>query len=229
MNQVSTRYCLAGFAPAILSAVLVSGCITSTSDEIRTLNTLLNEDESIVILTRKQVTGSESEAIFVDCVATRTASGKGAPNVMKQESFLDELYPWFEPRTAPTDIARMSVILNEERVADKIRDIGIRYVVWIDGTTERQQGAGNLQCAMATGGIPACFGMLSWDMKSAYEASVWDIRKGKIAGKLSQEASGTSFLPAIVIPIPFIAQTRSRSCQHLADSLKNFVTSETSS
>ena len=190
------------------------------------MDAVLREGESIVILTRKQVTGSESEAVFVDCVANRTGSGRAAPQVMSQESFLDELYPWFEPRTAPADIARMSTILKEQTVAEKIREIGVRYIVWIDGSTERQQGAGNLQCAMATGGVPACFGMLSWDMKSTYEASVWDIQRGEIAGKLSHEASGTSFLPAIVIPIPFIAQTRSRSCQHLADSLKDFVVSD---
>ena len=207
-------------AIGVLSA---SGCITSTTQEIRQTDTALAEGESIVVLTRKHVTGSESEAAFVECVSTRAGMGRNAPDVMPQHEFLDSLYPWFETRTAPKDILTMSRVLDEQAVASRIHQIGIRYVVWIDGGTERQQGAGNLQCAMATGGVPACFGMLSWDVKSSYQANVWDVKRGELAGKVSQESSGTSFLPALVIPVPIIAQTRTKACQRLADQIKVFI------
>ena len=76
----------------------------------------------------------------------------------------------------------------------------MRYLVWIEGTTQRSDESGTLQCTVVSGGIPACFGFLSWENGSNYEASVWDVHQGMSVGTLSSEASGTSFVPAVVVP-----------------------------
>ena len=43
------------------------------------------------------------------------------------------------------------------------------------------------------------------------------------AGTVSADVSGTSFLPAIVVPIPLLARTRSKACNALADQLRLFI------
>jgi hypothetical protein len=74
-----------------------------------------------------------------------------------------------------------------------------------------------------SGGIPACFGFLSWESGSDYEASIWDINRGITVGKVSSEASGTSIVPALVVPIPFIARVQTQACISLAKQLKTFI------
>ena len=35
--------------------------------------------------------------------------------------------------------------------------------------------------------------------------------------------SGTSFLPAVVVPIPLLARTQAKACKGLSDQLKLFI------
>ena len=47
-----------------------------------------------------------------------------------------------------------------------------------------------------------------------------------LQGTVTADVSGTSFLPAIVIPIPLIARTQAKACKGLADQLKLFIVSD---
>ncbi|GIS69561.1 MAG: hypothetical protein CM1200mP9_03820 [Gammaproteobacteria bacterium] len=123
---------------------------------------------------------------------------------MSEREFMDELFPWFEPRTAPLNMKDLTDVISRPLISEKIRAIGVRYLVWVEGTTQRSEESGALQCTVVSGGIPACFGFLSWESGSDYEASVWDINRGINVGKVSSEASGTSIVPARVCPkFPF--------------------------
>ena len=55
---------------------------------------------------------------------------------------------------------------------------------------------------------------------------MWDLTALEDVGSVSADVSGTSFLPAIVIPIPLIARTRAKACKGLADQLKLFIISD---
>ena len=99
-------------------------------------------------------------------------------------------------------------------------------MIWVEGSTKRTASAGTLTCSVApTGG--GCFGFLTWEQDSSYEASVWDVRTGRSAGKVSSDANGTSYMPALVVPLPFIAPVRSSACGSLADQLNSFIRNET--
>ncbi len=62
----------------------------------------------------------------------------------------------------------------------------------------------------------------------AGEAAVCDLTALELAGTVSTDVSGTSFLRAIVIPIPLIARTRAKACKGLADQLKTFIVTDKS-
>ena len=207
----------------MLGAFCLAGCgVQSTTQEVRQAQTDLG-DHSIVILSRKHKTQGETEDDFVSCVSGNVNSGDDSLPVLAEQDFVDATFPWFEPRTAPLTMDDLSNVINTPLLTERIQEIGVRYLVWIEGTTQRSDESGSLQCTVVSGGIPACFGFLSWENGANYEASVWDVHKGMNVGTLSSEASGTSFVPAVVVPLPFIARVRQRACDKLAEQIKGFL------
>ena len=207
----------------LITTYWLTACVNTTIQEVREASTSLSSQESIVILSRKHKTSGETESDFVSCVSGKTGGGNDALSVMSEREFMDELFPWFEPRTAPLNMKDLTDVISRPLISARIRDIGVRYLVWVEGTTVRSEESGALQCTVVSGGIPACFGFLSWESGSDYEASVWDINRGINVGKLSSEASGTSIVPALVVPIPFIARVQNQACISLAEQLKTFI------
>ena len=213
-----------GCAAALLFGILLSsGCgVQSTVQQVRQAETDLG-DHSVVILSRKHKTQGETEDDFVSCVSDSVNTGDGALPVLGEREFVDATFPWFEPRTAPLTMDDLGAVINRPLIVERIREIGVRYLVWIEGTTQRSDESGNLQCTVVSGGIPACFGFLSWENGANYEASVWDVHQGLSVGTLSSEATGTSFVPAVVVPVPFIARVQQTACAKLADQIKEFL------
>ena len=209
---------------AVIFAVFAStGCVSSTIQQVRQGETGILGHEAIAILGRRHKNRDETRQSFVECVSNRAATGSDAISVIGDKAFLDSLFPWFEPRTAPLELSELGRLVARPEIAQRIKEIGVRYIVWIEGTTERRDQAGTLQCAVASGGLPACFGFLSWEGASDYEATIWDISNQISVGKLSSEARGVSFVPAVIVPLPFIARVQASACNTLADQIKSFI------
>lgn len=209
----------------LFSALIVSACITSRVENIRENTTGLAEGEGIVIMAKSYHLGNETEADFIACVGDSVGRGSSGLRVVPNREFVDALFPWFEPRTAPADTKNLPDLMSRPKVAEKIREKGVRYVVWLDGDTDKVAGGGSMSCAAGPGG-GGCFGFAWWQNDANYEATVWDLDGLEDAGTVSADFSGTSFLPAIVVPIPLIARTQSKACKGLADQLKLFIVSE---
>ncbi|HLT91575.1 MAG TPA: hypothetical protein VKZ85_11565 [Woeseiaceae bacterium] len=206
-------------------AVSLSGCVTSRVEDVRQGATGIGEGEGVVIMAKSYHLGNETEADFVRCVGKEIASGRSGLRVVPHTEFVDALFPWFEPRTAPAETKSLPELMQRPGVPETIAEQGVRYVVWLDGNTDRVAGGGSMSCAAGPGG-GGCFGFAWWQNDSKYEASVWDLQGLEDAGSVSTDVSGTSFLPAIVIPIPLIARTQSHACGGLAEQLKLFIKGE---
>ena len=212
-----------GIAALILAGLVCAGCVQTTVQEVRQADTQIGSDESIVILSRKHKTQGETEDDFVTCVSDSVNRGDGALPILSEREFVDATFPWFEPKTAPLNMEDLATVIARPLISRRIDEIGVRYLVWIEGTTERTDESGSLNCTIFSGGIPACFGFLSWESGSNYEASVWDVERGMTVGTLSSEAAGTSFVPAVVVPIPVIARVREKACANLSEQIKTFI------
>jgi len=149
-------------------------------------------------------------------------SGADGISVVPEQEFVDALFPWFEPRTAPLRTEDLERLMSEQMVAEKIAEFGIRYIVWVDGFTETSGRTGSISCAIGPGG-GGCFGFGSWEDDSNFDARIWDVAQLSSVGTISADATGQSYLPAIVIPIPLIARVEANACSSLADQLKVFV------
>ena len=200
----------------------LAGCVTSHVENDRETGTGLNAGESVVIMAKSYHQGNETEADYLTCVERALQSGSGGISVVPHQKFVDELFPWFEPRTAPADTKGLPVLMSRPGVAQAVKDMGVRYVVWLDGDTERVAEGGSLSCAAGPGG-GGCFGFAWWQNDADYEATVWDLDDYEAAGTVTADISGTSFLPALVVPIPLIARAQNRACKGLAQHLRTFI------
>jgi hypothetical protein len=197
-------------------AFLATGCMTSRLEESKSAATGIDAGESIVILSGSYHKGKPVEENFVACV--REEIGDKGISVYPESRFADELFPWFEPRTAPQNIAALPELLTRRGVADRIRERGIRYLVWLNGSTEKVGGGGSLSCTLG-----GCLGFGWWEDNASYDAAVWDLRNQSDAGSVSADVHGTSMIPAIVVPVPLIARTQSAACNDIAGQLRSFI------
>jgi hypothetical protein len=208
-----------------VTALSLTACVTSRVEDVRQTTTGLNEGEGVVIMAKSYHLGNETEADFITCVGNSIGRGSAGLRVIPNDEFVDALFPWFEPRTAPAETKGLPELMQRPGVPEMIADKGVRYIVWLDGTTDRVAGGGSMSCAAGPGG-GGCFGFAWWQNDSKYSASVWDLDGLEDAGSVSADVSGTSFLPAIVVPIPLIARVQSKACDGLADQLKLFIVGE---
>ncbi len=211
----------------LLSIIVLplAACVTSRIEDSRQGGTGIEEGEGIVIMAKSYHLGNETESKFISCVGDAVGRGSSGLRVIPNQEFVDALFPWFEPRTAPADTKGLPNLMSRPGVLKAIAKKGVRYIIWLDGETDRVAGGGSLSCAAGPGG-GGCFGFAWWQNDANYEASVWDLTGLEDAGTVSADYSGTSFLPAIVVPIPLFARTQSKACKGLSDQLKLFIVND---
>jgi len=178
--------------------------------------------ESLVLLRTSYLAGNRTEEGFVRCVSKKIRSGSKRPLIHAEREFIDQLYPWLEPRTMPRESADLSDFMARPGVAETIHRKGVRYMVWLSGQTLREGSGGSLSCAAGPGGA-GCFGVAWWQNNSEYTASVWDINELSDMGDMKASVRGTSVVPALVIPIPIIARTREKACDSLASQIREYL------
>jgi len=207
---------------SLCAVILLSGCgATTTIDEYRPTNNVMeiNSEQSVVILGRRDAGHYDTDREFIDCVASKM---KGADiAVLPERQFVDSIYPWFEPRTAPKGLKRLTRLMQDPAIKDQVERQGIRYLVWLDGSTETSGQGGSISCAIGPGG-GGCFGFAQWEKSSIYEAIVWDLTDLSEKGRLRVDSAGTSYLIGVVAPIPLLTPVKNDACNSLGTQLKEF-------
>ena len=138
----------------------MAGCVSSTIQEVREARTSMDVDDYMVVLgKRDRPNSNETELNFISCISKNIASGSDALNVIDERAFMDSMFPWFEPRTAPVETGDLPRIMNQPLLAARLDEIGIKYLVWVEGSTERTDSEGSLTAiqdvAQGTGAITA--------------------------------------------------------------------------
>ena len=206
--------------------LILGGCVTSKVDEM-----VFNEptegigDASVVILGRRHASDYDTEPEFVSCVGNYIESRDESIRIIGELEFLNSLYPWFEPRTAPLKPADLEKMLEHNLVAERLTELKTEYIIWIDGTTIRSGSGGTMSCAVGPGG-GGCFGFSTWTNDSDYEATIWDFTDLAEVGRVNTTATGQSYMPAVIVPIPIIAPVQGTACDAIAAQLLEYLSSE---
>ena len=204
-----------------ISLIIISGCSTTRIDEEVSAAYSIKEGESIVLLSDSYHTGNKTENDFMDCLNKSLLRKQNTFNIISTNDFQNMFYPWFEPSTAPQKIDDLPKLLNKEVIKNKLDQLQIKYLIKITGETKTNASSGALSCAAGPGG-GGCFGFAWWDDTSSYEASIWDLSQEVAVGNVSASVSGTSVIPAIIIPIPILARTQSNACVGLSEQIAGF-------
>lgn len=202
--------------------LIVAGCKSTTIvDQHRVAAVHIGVDDTIVVLGRRHSSEHETEYDFISCVGGALSNGQSAIKVIPEKTFVDTMYPYFETSTAPTDVKNLEKLVRVPEIAQKFNEFKVRYFVWIDGYTETTDKSGSITCTIGPGG-GGCLGFATWDDEANYEASIWDFKELTLTGKISAETQGTSYLPAIIIPIPLLARVQANACKTMAEQIKTF-------
>jgi len=205
----------------IFVSLLITSCSTTRIDQEVNAAYSIKDGESIVVLSDSYHTGNKTENDFMDCLNRSLSKNQDQFNIISTTEFQNIFYPWFEPSTAPQNIEELPKLLGKQIIKDKLDELEIKYLVKVTGETKTNSSSGALSCAAGPGG-GGCFGFAWWDDTSSYEASVWDLSQETSVGNLSANVSGTSVIPAIVIPIPILARTQSNACEGLTQQIVGF-------
>ena len=206
--------------------VLLTGCVTTTVDEI-----VFNEpiegigDATVVILGRRHASDYDTEPDFIKCVGRHISSRDKSIEILGELEFINALYPWFEPRTAPLRPENIHKLMQQAPVARKMAELKTQYMIWIDGNVERTNSSGSMACAIGPGG-GGCFGFSTWGTEANYEAVIWDFTNRAEVGRVHTTTSGQSYMPAIIIPIPIIAPVKGTACNGIGDQILKFLSSK---
>jgi hypothetical protein len=201
--------------------LLLSGCMTAKLEEDRHLATAITATEAVVLLAKPHVEGITAEDDFMDCVADKMAKSTGIL-VRPNDLFVDSMFPWLEPSTAPQRPEGITKLLSRDVVADRVTESGVRYLIWIDGATRQTDSGGSITCTLGPAG-GGCIGFGWWEKESDYQAVVWDLNTAKTAGSVSTNVTGTSALVGVIVPLPFIARVQGTACDRLAGQLGAFL------
>jgi len=208
----------------LLTLPFLAACgVTSRIEPYKQTDTVIRDGEHVVILARKHHATHEAEDEFVQCVAEDLARGSRGIDVYSSREFEDKMYPWFEPSMAPLSTDDLAKLLERPGVLEQVKDTGVRYLVWLDGSTDRVSSGGGITCAAGVGGA-GCMGLAWWEDDARYDATVWDIERLEAAGTIHADYKGRSVMPAIIVPLPFIARPQAKACRGLTDQLRQFLT-----
>jgi len=201
----------------------LQACTNVSVDQMRWEETNIDPNvDTVVVLGRHHSPEYETEPSLISCLAGKLRTRIRGLQVLEAEQFRDQMYPWFEPRTAPLNMNNLQKILDQPRVFEELKRQNLRYMIWIEGSTETVHEMGSMSCAIGPGG-GGCFGFGSWEDESAYEASIWDFQNSREAGRISADAQGTSYVPAVVVPVPMLARVQSNACDGLGKQLSTFL------
>lgn len=207
----------------VLMLLSLNACTTINVDQVRLKDIAeLEEGDAIVVLGRHQTAQIQTEASLVSCIGGRLNRGTAKSiRIIPEPQFVDSFYPWFEARTAPLHPKKFKKVLSEPLVAEKIKELNLRYLVWVEGSTERTSSSGSMSCTISPAGS-GCFGFGTWEDTSDYETTIWDLSTFEEVGRISTEAVGTSYMPAFVVPLPLLAQVEGDACQGMGKQLVRF-------
>jgi hypothetical protein len=221
-----------------LACLGLAGCMHVKIDESREVEAMVGSSESVVLLAKPELQGVGSESGFLDCLedqllghsmpkaepGSTVASSPGRHfRLVPHRAFIDSLYPWLEPSTAPADVEFARILLARPGVRERVAASGVRYVVAIEGGTSVVDKSGSLACALGPGG-GGCIGMAFWKKNSEYQARIWDLERGVSLGTVGAGVHGNSMIVGAIIPLPFVAPVQHTACTRLAGELDHFLT-----
>ena len=158
----------------------------------------------------------DKEDFFITCL-TKELREKNY-NIISDKEFRDRAFPFFEPDEATMSVEPSIDILQEKLFQQKIKTLGVDYIIWVSGQTDYADKVGAVSCALGLQG-GGCYGYASQNDESKIHSEIWHVPRKKLLGYNTATAKGKYQLFAFVIPIPIPSDSRQKSCKKISHSI----------
>ena len=206
----------------IFTTVVLNSCSSTIIDEYRQGETGISFDDKIVVLGRRVDPNYLTSHQFINCIREGLENNEVPISVVNQKEFVQNMGGYFSVRHAPSSISSFRERMDNPHFEALIKKSRVRYIVWVDGTTVQSDKKANMSCSITPGG-GGCFGFMTWEDTSDFQAEIWDVNNKSLVGNISTDANGQSYVPALVVPLPLLAKVESNACERLAIQLDSFI------
>ena len=110
--------------------VFAGGCTASRVQAVEKSPSGGLSAQTVTVLPTRQ-----GSANLADCVRKSMHRANSNLRFIDPLEFRDDLFPWFEPGTAPKVTDNLVLLLHRPLVREKIAQLGLRYVISIDGAS----------------------------------------------------------------------------------------------
>jgi hypothetical protein len=198
--------------------ILLFGCTKSqVKDSLKTSAHSHNE-ATITILSNDL-----NDKKFAKCLQSELGNDLPKIKFFPEDNFRDDLFPWFEPGTAPKEIIKLSALLNKEIVRKRIESLGIEILIYVQGATTRGESDGFMMSAAGPAPAVGVVGYTSSDRETHMRTSVWNLKEAASIGDTDIHVKGKARWLGLIIPIPIPAFSESEACSETAERISNFL------
>jgi hypothetical protein len=158
----------------------------------------------------------------VECVGNRLLTLNPPVEIVLAESIRFEFFPWLEPSTAPATVEDLRKLIFQPAIEQKMRALGVRYLLSIQGGTSTSIPGGGILCG-GSGMAAGCFGFAYGSHESSFTATIVDLQSEEQPQDVKSKETSGVYVPAFVLPIPFLAPTEAAACERLAKDVHDVI------
>lgn len=148
------------------------------------------------------------------CLADTLRAAAPEVRLVPHQAIRDALFPRLEPSTQPASEEAFAALLGREDVRERLRGLGLGHLVAFSGGTRYEDFRGMILCGAGYGG-GGCLGFAWQDQNTQLHAALWDLERRRRIAAEDAAAGGRSVVPAFVLPIPLMVNTRADACREL--------------
>jgi len=210
----------------LLIVLAVSGCSTVPVEETEIVPgeyqnaaTIIFrvEDTSIQAMTYNEMIEGDEDYI-VSCIENSIKKQNPDQSFISYSQFVETiLFPDFLETQYSRELETYSRLLVDEKFYKDVLSYGVRYLIFVHGSTKQTDGFGGLHCG---GSDPGCMGFEIWDYKTQLTASILDLhQKETVTDDLESIFEDTQWAAGFMITIGVPSSTKSDSCEDIGNRL----------
>lgn len=163
---------------------------------------------------------------FVDtlqeCLTGKLASACPESIFVAPESIRDSLFPLMEPATQPVSEEAFTALLARNDVQSRLVKRIDYLVTFTGGTAEEVKGGIACGGGFGAGG---CLGFAWINKDTRIRVVIWDLQEPTLPSHQDTRIEGTTWIPAIILPIPLPARTEAEACEDMSRQILEFIRS----
>jgi hypothetical protein len=195
-------------------SILFWGCMKSQTKDSLMVQTHENQFSVASVLSV-----DFEDNYFAECVQRGLKKDFSKITFIPGERFREALYPWFEPRTAPKEISKLSALLSKPLIREQIEALGVELLIYVHGDTYQGNFTG-----FGGGSGQIVVGYSASERKTHMWTTVWNLKEKSRIGDIEVNFQGTVHLPWLGIPILIPAFTESSACSETVKRISNSLT-----